>query len=166
MRKGYTLVNIMIIVFVLPFMILILDGLFKTLIKDIPRSFKVIQVNTSLLSMLKEMRQDIDKAEGLPQTYNEYTSGDNTLLINLPEDIICYQKKDDKVFRISLTDNNKSEIAETQYWPVPHAVIKWKVWRRDSSGYAVEIRTHIEHEVQGHLEKKIANSYLYFVGAL
>jgi hypothetical protein len=166
MRKGYTLINVMIIVFVLPFMILILDGLFKTLIKDIPRSFKVIQVNTSLLSMLKEMRQDIDKAEGLPQTYNQYTSGDNTLLINLPEDIICYQKKDDKVFRISLIDNNKSKAAETQHWPVPHAVIKWKVWRRDSSGYAVEIRTHIEHEVQGHLEKKMANSYLYFAGAL
>jgi len=102
MRKGFTLVEVLIAVIVLPFMILILDGLFKTLIKDIPRSYKVVQVNTSLLSMLKEMQQDIDKAKGLPQTYNEYIASNKMLLIDMPEGMICYQLKDDKVFRSML----------------------------------------------------------------
>ena len=166
MRKGFTITEVLIAVIVLPFMILILDGLFKTLIKDIPRSYKLVQVNTSLLSMLKEMQQDVDKAKGLPKTYNEYTASDKILLIDLPKGMICYKLKDDKVFRCNLTDKQKSNVAETQYWSVPHAIVKWKVWRKDMTGYAVEVRTHIEHKVQGHWEKKMANSHLYFVGAL
>ena len=166
MRKGFTLTEVLIAVIVLPFMLLILDGLFKTLIKDIPRSYKVVQVNTSLLSMLKEIQQDIDKATGLPQKYNEYTASDKVLLIALPEDMICYQIKDDKMFRCNLSENKKSNDAETRYWSVPHALVDWKVWRKDTSGYAVEVRTHIEHNVQGHLQKKMANSHLYFVDAL
>ena len=166
MRKGFTLVEVFIIVILLPFMIVILDGLFKTLIKDIPRSHQLVQVNTSLLNMLEKMQQDIDKAKGLPETYNEYIAGDNMLLIDTPEDIICYQLKDDKVFRFNLTDNQKSDLAKTKYWSVPHAIVQWKVWRKDTIGYAVEVLTHIEHKVEGHWQKKMANSHLYFVGAL
>jgi prepilin-type N-terminal cleavage/methylation domain-containing protein len=166
MRKGFTLTEVLIAVIVLPFMILILDGLFKTLIKDIPRSYNVVQVNTSLISMLKEMQQDIDNAKGLPKTYKEYTTNDKMLLIDLPEDTICYQQKDGKVYKCNLTKNQKNNIAETKYWSIPHAKVEWKVWRKDMTGYAVEVRTHIEHKVQGHLEKKMANSHLYFVDAL
>jgi prepilin-type N-terminal cleavage/methylation domain-containing protein len=166
MRKGFTLTEVLIVVIVFPFMIIILDGLFKTLIKDIPRSYKVVQVNTSLLSMLKEMQHDIDKAKGLPEKYNEYTASDKMLLIDLPEDMICYQLKDNKVFRLNLTENQKNSAAQTKYWSVPHAIVEWRVWRKDTSGYAVEVRTHIEHTVQGHLEKKMAGSHLYFVDAL
>lgn len=166
MRKGFTLVEVLIAVIVLPVMILILNGLFKTLIKDIPRSYKVVQVNTSLLSMLKEMQKDIDKAKGLPQTYNEYTASDKMLLIDMPEGMICYQLKDDKVFRRNLTEMQKTNVAQTKYWSIPHAIVQWNIWRKDTSGYAVEVLSHIEHKVQGHWEKKMANSHLYFVGAL
>ena len=166
MRKGFTITEVLIAVIVLPFMILILDGLFKTLIKDIPRSYKVVQINTSLLSMLKEIQQDIDKAKELPKTYKEYTAGDRVLLIDLPQGMICYQIKDDKVLRLNLTDDTKDNVAETKYWSLPHAQVLWKVWRKDTRGYAVEVRTHIEHVVHGHLERKMANSHLYFVGAL
>ena len=166
MRKGFTITEVLIAVIVLPFMIIVLDGLFKTLIKDIPRSYKVVQVNTSLLSMLKEIQQDIDKAKGLPKSYKEYAAGDKILLIDLPEGMICYQIKDDRVYRLNLTENQKSNAVATKYWSVPHVIVKWKVWRKDMSGYAVEVQTHIEHNVHGHLEKKMANSHLYFVGAL
>ncbi|MBW7992709.1 MAG: prepilin-type N-terminal cleavage/methylation domain-containing protein [Planctomycetes bacterium] len=166
MRKGFTLVEVLTVVIVLPFMIVVLDGLFRTLIKDIPRSYKVVQANTSLISMLKEMQQDIDKAKGLPQTYNEYSSGDKLLLIDLPEGMICYQFKDDKVLKYILADNQPNNTEEQRVWSVPHAKVRWKVWRKDMSGYAVEVRTHIDYKLKSHLEKKMANSHLYFVGAL
>ena len=166
MRKGFTLVEVLIAVIILPFMIVVLDGLFKTLIKDIPRSHQVVQVNTSVLNMLEKMQQDIDKAKGLPQTYNEYIASDKILLIDMPEGMLCYQIKDDKVFRYNLTGNQKSNLAKTKYWSIPHAIVQWKVWRKDTIGYAVEVLTHIEHKVEGHWQKKMANSHLYFVGAL
>ncbi|MBC8470697.1 MAG: hypothetical protein H8D56_14590 [Planctomycetes bacterium] len=167
MRKGFSLVEVLTVVIVLPFIMIVLDGLFRTLIKDIPRSYQVVQANTSLLSMLREMQKDIDKAKGLPETYNEYTAGDKMLLIDLPEGMICYQLKDDKVLRYNLTDNQPNNALQQKVWSVPNAKIQWKVWRNNTSGYAAEVQTHIEYKIRGkHLEKKMANSHLYFVGAL
>ena len=163
MRKGFTLVEVLIVVIVLPFMMLVLDDLFRTLIKDIPRSYQVVQENTSLLSMLEQMQKDIDKAKGLPESFGEYTTGDKLLLIELAEGMICYQLKDDKTLRCKLTDNQQKNALEKKSWSVPHAKVEWHVWRKDRSGYAVEVKTHIEHNVGGHWEKKMANSHLYFV---
>ncbi len=181
MRKGFTLVELLVVVFVLPFMMLVLDDLFRTLIKDIPRSYQVVQENASLLSMLEHMQKDIDRAKGLPESFGEYTTGDKLLLIELAEGMICYQLKDEKArqrrvlnrtqrcwVRRKLTDNQQSAPGglEQTVWSVPHAKVEWQVWRKDGHGYAVEVKTHIEHKIRGeHWEKKMANSHLYFVGA-
>jgi len=165
MRKGFTLVELLVVIIVLPFVMLVLDGLFSTLIRDIPRSYRVVQENTSLLSMLDQMQQDIDKAKGLPESFGEYTTSDKLLLIELTEGMICYQLKDDKVLRCKLMDNQQSNALEQKVWSVPHAKVEWQVWRKDRGGYAVEVQTHIEHKVGGHWQKKMANSHLYFVGA-
>ena len=166
MRKGFTLVELLVVIIVLPFVMLVLDGLFSTLIRDIPRSYRVVQENTSLLSMLEQMQQDIDKAKGLPESFDEYTTSNKLLLIELAEGMICYQLKDEKVLRRKLTDNQQKNALEKKSWSVPHAKVEWQVWRKDRDGYAVEVKTHIEHKIRGeHWEKKMANSHLYFVGA-
>ncbi len=163
MRKGFTLVELLVVIIVLPFVMLVLDGLFSTLIGDIPRSYRVVQENTSLLSMLEQMQQDIDRAKGLPESFDEYTTSNKLLLIELTEGMICYQLKDNKVLRRKLADNQRKNALEKTVWSVPHAKVEWQVWRKDGGGYAVEVQTHIEHKIQGHWEKKMANSHLYFV---
>lgn len=163
MRKGFTLVELLVVIIVLPFVMLVLDGLFSTLIGDIPRSYRVVQENTSLLSMLEQMQQDIDKAKGLPESFDEYTTSNKLLLIELTEGMICYQLKDNKVLRRKLADNQRKNALEKTVWSVPHAKVEWQVWRKDGGGYAVEVQTHIEHKIQGRWEKKMANSHLYFV---
>ncbi len=179
MRKGFTLIEVLIVVIVLPFMMLVLDDFFRTLIKDIPRSYQVVQENASLLSMLEQMQKDVDQAKGLPESFGEYTTGDKLLLIELAEGMICYQLKDEKVLRRKLTDNQQSNALEQTVWSVPHAKVEWHLWRKDGDGPpaagfdwnpallgAVEVKTHIEHKIRAeHWEKKMANSHLYFVGA-
>ncbi|MBA7477336.1 hypothetical protein ES707_12745 [subsurface metagenome] len=166
MRKGFTLVEILVVIIVLPFVMLVFDGLFSTLIRDIPRSYRVVQENTSLLSMLEQMQQDIDKAKGLPESFDEYTTSNKLLLIELTEGMICYQLKDDKartVRRSSLASRVTGDESRITVWSIPHAKVEWQVWRKDRSGYAVEVKTHIEHKIGGNWEKKMANSHLYFV---
>ena len=166
MRKGFTLIELLVVVIILPFFAVIIDGLFRTLIKDIPRSHRVVQENTTVLSSLDQMQKDIDKALGLPESFKGYASGDKLLLIELPDNsVICYQLKDDKVIRYQLKADQQGDITEKTVWLVPHAKVNWRVQRKDGNGYAVEVQTHIEHEVLGHLEKKMANSHLYFLGA-
>jgi len=172
MRKGFTLVEILVVIMVLPFVMLVLDGLFGTLIRDIPRSYRVMQENTSLLSMLEQMQQDIDRAKGLPESFDEYTTSNKLLLIELEEGMICYQLKDEKVLRLRTRDEERGTrdasivnrlSSVSQSWSIPHAKVEWQVWRNDGGGYAVEVKTHIKYNVQGHWQKKMVNSHLYFV---
>ena len=166
MRKGFTIVEMLIVIMVLPFVMIVLDGLFRTLIKDIPRSHRIVQENTSLLSMLDQMQKDIGKAKGLPESFDGHTTNDEMLLIELADSVICYQLKDEKIIRRTLKDSQQSNALEQSSWPAPHAKVQWKVWRKDKNGYAVDVKTYVEHKVRGgHLQEKMANSHLYFVDA-
>jgi len=165
MRKGFSLVELLVVIFIIPVVLVTLDGLFSAVISDIPRSYRVAQENTTVLNMLEQMQQDIDKAKSLPDSFDGHTASDELLLIGLTDAVVCYQLKDGQVLRHRLTHTQENDIEETRVWSLPHAKVQWRLWRKDNSGYAVEVKTHIEHNPRGHLEKKMANSHLYFAGA-
>lgn len=165
MRKGMTLIEIIVIILVLPVFMLAFDRMFKTVGTDVPRSYRVVNENTSLMYMLEKLQQDMDVAKGLPRTYGSYSVSDKQFLIEQDDCVICYRFEGSEVLRYRLTDNSGGNDESQNSWGLPHAVIRWKILERNGSGYAVEVRKHIEHEVLGHLEKKLANSYIYYVGA-
>ncbi len=165
MRKGFTLVEMLVVIMVIPFVLLIIDGLFKTLIRDIPKSYRVVQENTTLLNMLEQLRQDSDRAQGLPESFAEHTANDNMLLIALEAGVISYQLKDGQVIRRELTGTGRGEAEEPRVWSLPHTKIVWRVWAKDGKRYAVETKAHIEQRVRGQWKEKMANSHLYFVGS-
>jgi hypothetical protein len=166
MRKGFSLVEILIIIVVLPFVFLFFDGLFKTIAGEIPMSVRLIHENTSLLSMLRQIQKDIDEAKGLPKSFAGQAAGEQILLIELTEGVICYQIKDGLAFRHKLKDTPQGKAEEPRIWSMPHASVKWNVWERNGQGYAVETNTHLEYGRKGQWKKKMAHSHLYFTGAL
>ena len=166
MRKGFTLVELLVVVVVLPFVFLLIDGLFKTIAGEIPMSVRLINENTSLLSVLAQIQNDTDEAKGLPESFAGQTASDHVLLIELSDGIVCYQLKDGLVIRQKLTDTSQGKAEEPRIWPIPHANIEWKVWERNGHGYAVETNTHLEYGRRGQWVKKMAHSHLYFAGAL
>jgi len=174
MRKAFSLVELLAVMVVSAAVSVALAALFTTIITDIPKSYRVVQENTSLLSVLGQMRKDIDRAKALPQSSAGHTTDDDLLLIELPDGMICYQLKNvegarkmrTQVLRRRLTDAQEDGGEDAKVWSVPHAKVEWQLARKDDKAYAVEVRTHIEYEVRGHRQKKMANSYLYFVGAL
>ena len=166
MHKGFTLVELLVVIVILPVVFLLFDGLFKTIAGEIPMSVRLMQENTTLLSMLGQIQQDIDKAENLPKSSAGRTSNDHILLIELSDGIISYQLKDGQVVRQKLTDTSKNQAENTRVWSMPHASIKWNVWQQNGQRYAVEIDTHLEYGRRGQWIKKMAHSHLYFTGAL
>jgi prepilin-type N-terminal cleavage/methylation domain-containing protein len=166
MRKAFSLVEMLVVIVVLPFVFLIFDGLFKTLASEIPSSLRIVQENTSLLSMMGQIQQDIDEAKGLPKSFADQTANDQLLLIELAEGVICYQLKDGQVFRHKLTNTPQGDVEDPRVWSIPHASVEWKVWARNGQGYAVETNTHVEYIRRGQWKKKMAHSHLYFAGAL
>jgi prepilin-type N-terminal cleavage/methylation domain-containing protein len=166
MRKGFSLVELLAVVVVLPFVFLLFDGLFKTIAGEIPMSVRLIQENTSLHSMLRQIQQDIDRAKELPKSFAGRTVSDHVLLIELSEGVIGYRLKDGRVFRDNLTDMPQNTTGEPRIWSMPHARVQWKVWEKNGQGYAVEIDTHLEYGRKGQWKQKLAHSHLYFTGAL
>lgn len=166
MRKAFSLVELLAVMVVFAAVSVVLAALFTTIITDIPKSYRVVQENTSLLSVLGQMRKDIDRAKALPQSSAGHTTDDELLLIELPDGMICYQLKNGEVLRRRLKDAQEDGGEDAKVWSVPHAKVEWQLAGGDDKAYAVEVRTHIEYEVRGHRQKKMANSYLYFVGAL
>jgi prepilin-type N-terminal cleavage/methylation domain-containing protein len=182
MRRGFTLVEIMVVIVILPFVMVLLDGLFRTILSEIPASYRIAQENTTLLNMLEQMQRDIDKATGLPASFGGQTASDTLLLIELPDGVVGYELQAGRVIRTRLTGARSDVVGagprassgqphgvaptqEERTWALPHAKIEWQVRTRDGQRYAVQIQTYIEHKSQGRTDKKMANSHLYFVGA-
>jgi len=164
MRKGYTFTELMAVLFFFPVAALVLDGLFRPLVHDIPRSSGVVQENTSLLSALGHIQDDIQKAGRLPEAVEGYAADANALLIEHPDEVIRYELKDGKIVRHKLA-KDRSNTQTPTVWSVPNAEIEWRLWKKDGLGYAVEVRTHIKYKLRERFQEKMANSHLYFLGA-
>ena len=164
MRRGYTLTELLVAMVLISAISIILSRLLITVIQDIPRLYRMVQENTSVLNMLEQMHDDIDTAKGLPESFGEYVTDEEMLLIESPNGIVCYQLKDGKVLRRRLPAAQERGEEDTKVWPAPNAKIEWQVRRNDFGGL-VEIKTCIERDVGGRSEEKMANSYLFFAGA-
>lgn len=165
MRKGFSLIELIVIIAILPFILIVIDGLFASMFTDIPKSWNTIQDNSVLLNMLRQMEQDIDTANNLPQSIDGYTAGDELLLIEQADDVIHYQRKYKYIYRYEFK-NGKQIPEQTRYWLLPETKITWQLRRQDGKGYAVEIRHNAEYILRGHLVKKMQNSHLFYAGIL
>ena len=154
-QRAFTLVEMMVVIAVLPIVLLVTTGLFNIVIRDIPRSFKVVEENGQLLRMLNQMHQDVSEAKNLPE------SGDKRVLVVEKRDsVVRYEITDDGMERSVLPQETG-----TKAWKLSKSRIDWRVWQKDGKGYAVEIQAAIEYQAGSILEKKMANSHLYFAGA-
>ncbi len=165
MRRGYSLVELVVAMVIVSSVSIVLAGLLITIVSDIPRLYGIVQENTSVLNILGQLQKDIDAAKELPKSYGEYTSNKNLLLIELPQGIVCYQLKDGRVLRRRLSAAEEQYEGEIKVWSVPNAKLEWQVRRNDRDGCVLEVKTCIEHKVRGRSEEKMANSYLFFTGA-
>ena len=60
MRKGFTLIEVLIVVAITPILAVALSDVFAVFARDIPQSVRLLQQNTSVLDMLQNVRRDVD----------------------------------------------------------------------------------------------------------
>jgi prepilin-type N-terminal cleavage/methylation domain-containing protein len=176
MRKAFTLIELLVVVTVLPIVMVAISGVYATFIRDVPRTTRVLQENTTVLDLLGQIRRDVDEAVGLPEQFAGQHAGERTLLIEQPGRRICYQIEDGRIVRtlFVVTPSGVSSDALTgtlptgpqsepeRVWRTRDAVIAWRLWERDGRAYAVEIHSHVKQRVNGFLRKKLANTQVFF----
>jgi hypothetical protein len=160
MRKGYILVEMIVVLAVFSMIAIGLDRFFGTLVFELPKDSRLIQENRSLENAVSHIRADVALAKTLSQSGVD-SNEPNILFIELPGGVVSYKLSDGRILR-----SFEGSTDENIVWPVPHGMIEWRVWSKGKTGYAVEIRTCIEDKAFGQAQKKMANSNLFFAGAL
>ena len=159
MRKAFSLIEMLVVIMVLPFVTIALSRVFATFIRDVPRMTKVVQRNTTVLDMVRQLREDIDRAVALPDAFETHHSDERSLLIELPNEVIHYRIQQGGIARTVLGDEEPTE----RTWRFPEAVVTWSRWKQDEAPYAVEVRTLVRQRIGTKLKDKMVNSHVLFV---
>ena len=157
MRKGFSLVEMLTVIVILAAVSVAFTGLFKTVLRDIPMLQKTARANTSIQHMLRQMRRDVDTAENISLS----SDGNKSLLLQKDDCTIHYQFADREISR---TLSNNAEKKRT--WPLPYAIIDWRLRQKNGTTYAVEIQAAFEYMIDARKQKRLANSYMFFVSAI
>ncbi len=166
MRKGFSLVEMLMVIMIAPIVMVAVSGVFRTFIRDIPQGIRLVQQNTTVLHLLAQIRQDMDLATGLPAQVNGRQAGDATLLIEQPAGVVCYQFENGRMVRTLLDGQGTSSPGEERVWQARDAVIGWRPWTRDGRVYAAELHSHVQQQVEGEVRRRLRGSYVFFVHGL
>ena len=166
MRKGFTLIEVLVIVVVTPSVALALGSLFATLVRDIPQTTRVLQQNTTVLNLLGQLRRDMDRAVGLPEQWENKRTNDQTLLIEVPDGVVSYRFGEGEVLRTSSPPDGQAAPGDERVWKIPKAIVTWRPWKRNDAAYAVEIHSHVQQRVRACMREKLAGSHVFFIQGL
>ncbi len=162
MRKGFFLAEMVVVIIVLVMISATLSRFFRTLAYELPRNSRLVEENSVLLSAVRYISDDVTGAKNI---ICDDSSGNSLLVIVLPDSTVSYELKDDRIIR-SVINDYPGQSSEDIVWQIPHGKIEWRIWFRNDTSYAVEIITCLEDKDLGHLQKKMANNYLFFTSTL
>jgi type II secretory pathway pseudopilin PulG len=160
MRSGFTLIEVLMIVVIAPFILVVVSGLFGTFIRDIPQGTRLVQQNTTVLHMLDQLRRDVGDAVALPQQTAGAHADETTLRIEQPEGVVLYRFEAGRTVREVITGQ---EQASERIWQARDAVIEWEPWTQEGATVGVEVRSHIRQQVAGIVLHKLPGSHVFFM---
>jgi len=166
MRRGFSIIEMIGLMAFIPAVTFLLTELFRPLLTEIPRSAELVQEYTSLVDALEKIQEDLDRAVALPLPSAARRAGDDVLLVELPEGTVAYELGPGTLTRYGPAEAPADKQGSRMTWSLPNTRIQWRLWQSNQAAYAVEIRSHIEHKLRNRTRKKMANSRVYFVGAL
>ena len=168
MRKGYALIELLVVVSVLAILSIPLAHLTKVTIVQIPNLYKAVQTNTSLLDFLDELKKDINAAETFGGAEGLYGGGlyvpdGNELLIRLGGKTVGYEFAEEKIVKFAVDEKEARTVLSS--WAVPKADVQWRVCKNGDKPFALEVSTCVKQKSGKVIDRKMANSRLLFKGA-
>ena len=79
---------------------------------------------------------------------------------------MSYEVSGERIVRKELSSGADERGMRTRNWSLPHAKMKFQLWRRDGQVHAVAVYTAVGLRTRGRDEDKLANTRVYFLAAL
>jgi hypothetical protein len=150
MKKGYMLVEMLVVIVILVTISIPIAKFTRLLMFDVPKSVKCVEANTSLLNLLGFMKIDIMSSCRL------HTAGKNMLIMQMADETVSYAFAEEKISRTTTDGNDPS--AE---WMIPGGRMDIEI-RSINDTPAVSVTKYVEVKTHIGIEKKMTETYLFF----
>lgn len=157
--RGYSFVELLIVLMTLPLLFVILDKMFWEITLDLPKSSQVVSQHERLLLCLESLEQDLARAVSLPQSHGAWKQDEHTLLIQLPESLVAYVHDDRGLSREVLEPEDQEA---KRSWPMPLACVTWTPQPNLSQPTRVEVNTAVLHTRRK--KQVLANNRIFYMG--
>lgn len=158
-RKGFTLIEILMMLSIMTVLMFVTAGPTRTLIRDIPRLQKDIETDTVISNIVKTISKDVEAATDAELIGPAAEDAIGTLSLKTDQGNIFYDFKEEQVTRSVGSIDEAPSI-----WKIKYGNINWQIIQRDKFK-TVEIKTSIQRKINGKLKNMLKKSHLYFVGA-
>ena len=152
MRRGFTIVQLLIVMMTVPLMALLLDRVFSDLAVDLPRSVDMMEQNGVLLRMIPVLQRDIGQARDLRRAERD-------LMIQTPQGVVVYRFEPGRIVRRQMDSPDPNE----QVWSAPQASVDWSILSEDGRPYALQVRTCVTHRRSR--QEKMKNTFVLVLGS-
>ena len=166
MRRGVTLIELVAVLPILTIVALLLSRLFPVLVWDVPQMRRTVQTHSTVESVLRQLRGDVEAAEALPDAFSGQTAGDRLLLIRRPTCVVSYQIVDKEIVRRLWQHGADPPAKATHTWPRDKAEICFRRWMAGDKAYAVEVQSSVRATRHGQTLYKLATAAVLYPGAL
>lgn len=162
MRRGFSLIEMLIVIMTIPLIGLVVDRAFRDWAIDAPRGVTLVFRHERLQRVVAEFNDDIDQAVSLSLEDAPQAEGPPVLVIEQPGRQIRYIRLEEGIRRELRGENLDPNVPAEWEWHLAQANIKWKLWRRGDAVVGLHLETSMTH---GRLKKKkFQNSHLFFTG--
>ena len=156
-HKGLSLVEMVTVIAILAIISIPLAQLSRSLAAGIPNSYKLYQLNTSILNAMRKLRDDTARADDFILENNADGKGWALTLKGHPAEII-YTFNNDLLCR--------GENKNNQTWELPRVKLNLKPFLPEPGTRAVEVHAYISVKEYGKERKKLENTFLFYAGQL
>ncbi|MCH8193715.1 MAG: prepilin-type N-terminal cleavage/methylation domain-containing protein [Planctomycetes bacterium] len=163
MRKGFSLIELLIVMMTVPVVMLVVYRVFHEMAIDIPRGVALLSQHGRLLGVVETLHDDIDRATALSLEDSPQTEGAPVLLIEQPGRQVRYALLEEGIRRESGGDKLDPNVPAEREWILPQANIAWHLWRQDDAVVALRVDTSMTHG--RHKKRKFQNTHLFFIGS-
>jgi prepilin-type N-terminal cleavage/methylation domain-containing protein len=165
-RKGFTLMEMIVMVAILAAVAVVCDSLFHSLLSDVPQAYKTFNSDVTADSIVDKIRKDMDRAVSLPSSFGSMKTDDHLLLIELPESVIGYRKDEKRLVRETLIIPPDQMQQLKDQWNIESLNLHWTIWNYGGTNHALEISTSVNQKAPHRIEKKLMKAHVFFAHIL
>jgi len=157
-RKGFTLVELLMAIGIMLIVGSISAGLFMALMRDIPARKRAVDEHTALAGMVRRMRKDFQAASAVAMP-----AGTSDIVLTAPGGKVRYRAAAGAVQRTEKPVDNAGK-ARTMSWPAPHATVRWSLRRAGGKVVGVEVRTRVNPPDWVRDQRPLTNAHVLLLG--